>query len=325
MAGFMEPAKLAIFFLIISSVLAIGLNMEDETSFPFLLPKVELHAHLHGSIRQSTLIEFARSANDSGTSFTCRIYPMKNAHLTKFYNNSNYVGSSSFLLEGERDLNKCFGIFQAIHSMIRSKETVLKVLLEVLEDFMSENVIYLELRSTPRNLEGKSFNIRFSSFILITWLIFQPSIFPDGTTKLEYIDLLVSTIEMHNELYGDRMLVRLLISIDRSKSLEENEETVELALGVRTRSKVIVGIDLSGNPLKGNFVSFLPILKKCSESGLFITIHTAEIPDKESVRNEIKDIADESANDFSGSTFESEREEILSPLLTETDQILFFW
>ena len=120
----------------------------------------------------------------------------------------------------------------------------------------------------------------------------------------------------HQEINGDRMLVRLLISIDRSKSLEENEETVELALGVRTRSKVIVGIDLSGNPSKGNFVSFLPILKKCSESGMFITIHTAEIPDK--------DIADESVNDFSGSTFESEREEILSPLLTETDQILFF-
>jgi adenosine deaminase len=85
-------------------------------------------------------------------------------HLTLYYDHSNYIGSSSFLLEGERDLSKCFGIFQAIHSMIQSKQTVLRVLLEVLEDFMSENVIYLELRSTPRTLEGEAFDDLFSSF-----------------------------------------------------------------------------------------------------------------------------------------------------------------
>jgi hypothetical protein len=46
--------------------------------------------------------------------------------------------------------------------MIQSKQTVLRVLLEVLEDFMSENVIYLELRSTPRTLEGESFDIIYA-------------------------------------------------------------------------------------------------------------------------------------------------------------------
>lgn len=86
-------------------------------------------------------------------------FPITNAHRTLLHKNCNYVGSSSFLLQGERDLNKCFGIFSAIHSMIKSKQTVLKVLLEVLEDFMSENVIYLELRSTPRMLEGEPFDV----------------------------------------------------------------------------------------------------------------------------------------------------------------------
>jgi adenosine deaminase len=162
MAALTETAKLAIYLLIISLLFAVGLNVEDEMSYPLLIPKVELHAHLHGSIRQSTLIEFARSTDDSGTSFTCLICPLKNAHLTLYYHHSNYVGTSSFLLEGERDLSKCFGIFQAIYSMIQSKQTVLRVLLEVLEDFMSENVIYLELRSTPRTLEGESFDIIYA-------------------------------------------------------------------------------------------------------------------------------------------------------------------
>jgi adenosine deaminase len=128
---------------------------------------------------------------------------------------------------------------------------------------------------------------------------------------------LVSTIEMHNKHYGDRMLVRLLISIDRSKSVEENEETVELALGVRTRSDVVVGIDLSGNPLKESFVNFLPLLERCRNMGMSITVHTAEVPDKEPVR--IK------ANNFSESVVVSDREGIQSRLMTETDSILFFW
>jgi Adenosine deaminase len=157
----------------------------------------------------------------------------------------------------------------------------------------------------------------FLHFIRISQLTFWPSMLPDGTTKMEYIDLLVSTIEMHNKDYGDRMLVRLLISIDRSKSVEENEETVELVLGVRTRSELVVGIDLSGNPLKGSFVDFLPLLEKCRNMGMFVTVHTAEVPDKKPLRNEVKNICE--------SVAESDREGRQSSLMTETDSILHFW
>lgn len=135
---------------------------------------------------------------------------------------------------------------------------------------------------------------------------------------------------MHNKLYGDQMLVRLLISIDRSKSLKENEETVELALAVRTRSEVIVGIDLSGNPLKGSFVNFIPLLQKCKNLGMFITVHTAEVPDIDGVRNEDDNnfelIQNEAVNGLPGSVsvVESDREGIMPPLMTETDSILHF-
>ena len=59
------------------------------------------------------------------------------------------------LLKGQRDLIKCFGIFHAIHGMIKTKNTVSRIIQEVLMDFMEDNVIYLELRTTPRDLLGE--------------------------------------------------------------------------------------------------------------------------------------------------------------------------
>ena len=59
------------------------------------------------------------------------------------------------LLDGDRNLSKCFGIFHAIHDMIRTREILSRIIDDVLFDFMKDNVIYLEIRTTPRNLPGK--------------------------------------------------------------------------------------------------------------------------------------------------------------------------
>ena len=136
------------------------------------IPKIELHAHLHGSIRPATLAHLAR---------------MQGIDLSEH-------------LDGQRDINKCFALFQAIHRVIDRKEILKHVLFEILHDFMEDNVIYLELRTTPRILSH------------------------DGTTKQQYLQLVTSLIGLHNKRYGDRMMVRLIVSIDRSKSREENDQ-----------------------------------------------------------------------------------------------------
>ena len=123
------------------------------------IPKIELHAHLHGSIRPSTLAQLAH---------------MQGIDLSEHLN-------------GQRDLNKCFALFQAIHRVIDRKEILKHVLFEILHDFMDDNVIYLELRTTPRILSH------------------------DGTTKKQYLELVTSLISMHNQRYSDRMLVRELM------------------------------------------------------------------------------------------------------------------
>eukprot|EP00501_MAST-03F_sp_TOSAG23-6_P001615 GSMAST32.ASY1.ANO1.1682.1 assembled CDS len=94
-----------------------------------VIPKIELHAHLHGSIRDSTLIDL-----------------MKNLNYSK-------KKISEFPLHGERSISECFEVFALIHKLVLDAETVARITREVLEDFAADNVKYVELRSTPRVVE----------------------------------------------------------------------------------------------------------------------------------------------------------------------------
>lgn len=194
-----------------------------------LIPKLELHAHLAGSIRRETLFELASAARIT-------------------------------VPNGKIDLKGAFTLFPIVHKVIASKQILKRVLLEVIEDYMTENTIYLELRTTPRAL-------------------------PDGTTPEEYVRVLVDAINDHNIANGDIMLVKLILSIDRTKSFGEAMEVLNLAKSYDFYDKrslpsdpirIIVGLDFSGNPLGGTFDDFSPLFDQAKESGLKITLHTAE-------------------------------------------------
>lgn len=119
---------------------------------------------------------------------------------------------------------------------------------------MSENTIYLELRSTPRSL-------------------------PDGTSTWDYVRTVTDMIEAHNRLHGDLMLVKLVLSVDRGKNVHDAQEVVALATDQIFRDKpvrTIVGIDFSGNPHVGQFADFSPLFDQAREAGLRVTVHTAE-------------------------------------------------
>jgi hypothetical protein len=42
-------------------------------------------------------------------------------------------------------------VFSVIHQLADNIETIRRITAEVIEDFASENVVYLELRTTPKN------------------------------------------------------------------------------------------------------------------------------------------------------------------------------
>lgn len=76
---------------------------------------------------------------------------------------------------------------------------------------------------------------------------------------------------------GERILVRLLLSIDRSGSQSDAESTVDLAGEFHAEADpVVVGIDFSGNPTVSSFRAFEHHFVRARALGLRSTVHIGE-------------------------------------------------
>jgi adenosine deaminase len=195
------------------------------------LPKLELHAHLHGSVRYSTLMELIQQRNLS--------------HLI----NKIALDASDHGLG-----DKPFELFPVVHKMVNNLSVVRRILSEMVEDYAKENTIYLEIRTSPRFLDG------------------------DGTSVKEYIHAVVEDIYELNRRYSSKMMIKLILGIDRSKNLADSRVIVDYATEHRyfKGEKIIVGLDFSGNPQGGRFDDFRGLFTSVREKGFNITIHTAE-------------------------------------------------
>ncbi|XP_076983795.1 N6-Methyl-AMP deaminase isoform X2 [Tamandua tetradactyla] len=99
-----------------------------ETNFYLELPKVELHAHLNGSISSNTMKKLIAKKPD-----------------LKIHNQMTVIDKGK-----KRTLEECFQVFQIIHQLTASPEDILMVTKDVIKEFADDGVKYLELRSTPR-------------------------------------------------------------------------------------------------------------------------------------------------------------------------------
>ena len=198
------------------------------------LPKIELHSHLHGSIRRSTLFELAREKR-----------------LTVNMDEFEFANKSS-----SEVVHKAFDLFRMIHEVVTNITVVKRIFDETIVDYMAENTIYLEIRSTPRSLS-------------------------DGTTIQSYMESLLAWIQKHNNEQGHKMMVKLIVSLDRSKTVEEAKNVTNLATRLFVEQKGrrdLVGLDYSGNPLVGKFKDFEECFILARSVGMRITVHTAETP-----------------------------------------------
>lgn len=105
-----------------------GQQCPRKTDFYVKLPKVELHAHLNGSISSSTMKKLIA----------------KKPHL-KVHDHMTMIDKGK-----KRTLEECFQMFQVIHQLTTSAEDILMVTKDVIKEFADDGVKYLELRSTPR-------------------------------------------------------------------------------------------------------------------------------------------------------------------------------
>ncbi|EFY92375.1 ESCRT-III component [Metarhizium acridum CQMa 102] len=123
----------------------------------------------------------------------------------------------------------------------------------VLQDFLADGVVYLELRTTPRSTTTMSAEA--------------------------YITVLLGAIEEFEALHP-QLHTRLILSIDRRHSICTAESILDLAIRLQnTIGCGVVGIDLCGDPTVrpgGQVAVFTPVFERASRAGLGITVHFAE-------------------------------------------------
>ncbi|GJN82431.1 hypothetical protein PLIIFM63780_005971 [Purpureocillium lilacinum] len=164
------------------------------------------------------------------------------------------------------DLKTFFPLFSSyIYNLLTDEESIRHAVTSVLDDFLADGVVYLELRTTPR-----------------------------ATARLSaeaYVRLLLDAMRAWEALHGDAMHVRLILSVDRRHDLATAESI--LALAARLRSEAppdddgsnagarIVALDLCGDPTArpdGQVAVFTPVLGAAARAphGLGLTVHFAE-------------------------------------------------
>lgn len=68
------------------------------------------------------------------------------------------------------------------------------------------------------------------------------------------------------------ILVKLLLSIDRSKGFDTAKKIVDLTISLgHTRNDVVVGLDVSGNMADSDITDYFPLLFKIKDAGLKLT------------------------------------------------------
>jgi len=204
------------------------------------LPKVELHAHLNGSIRPATIRELAQanvSAVKPGEEDVVR--------LTE-------PGAN-------RSLKETFALFDLIHQVTTDHASITRITREVLEDMAADGVVYAELRTTPK--ENLAAGMSKRSYMAAVFEGAQQYVGATGEG--------VSPAE--------RVEVRWLLSINRRDDARQAMETVELAASLAREGAPVVGVDLSGNPTVGEWATWRPALEAARSQGLAVALHAAEV------------------------------------------------
>ena len=96
-----------------------------------LLPKVELHCHLDGSLRPATILELARERGVRLPAGTIEgIRPHVQVH-------------------GPCSLGECLAVFERVYPLLRDAAALERVAYELCEDSAADNIRHLEVRYAP--------------------------------------------------------------------------------------------------------------------------------------------------------------------------------
>ncbi|KAH6693720.1 adenosine deaminase [Plectosphaerella plurivora] len=211
------------------------------------LPKIELHAHLTGSISRQTLRTIWAPKHAGG------LLTLDDPALVMPEGKHDY------------DLKTFFPLFSSyIYALLADAPSLALATRSVLSDFAADGVAYLELRTTPRKILASD-----GSVLL---------------TREEYVRTVLDAIDAwQREAPAPlAMHTRLILSVDRRDTPADAAETLRIALALRGR---VVGLDLCGDPCarapgdaRGAVDIFTPVFQEAKAKGLKVTVHFAEAP-----------------------------------------------
>jgi adenosine deaminase len=221
------------------------------------LPKIDLHRHLLGSARMTTLWELAKH-NGSGTGQSS-LESLEKALVrdTSASDLSEYIQPWSYL-----------------RSVIRSPEDVRRIAKEAAEDAAGDCVAYVEFRSSLPGLE-------------ITDGSLPQTLIPTG-------DYLAAIRDGFAQVAN--IVCRLIVSIPRHavgaagpKLLDRYADQFFSAV-TGFRSELVVGVDLTGIERGWPAMLFKSIFQEARALGLPITIHAGETEGPEEIWAAIDDL-----------------------------------
>jgi len=146
-----------------------------------------------------------------------------------------------------------FLLFPAIYHITSTPDAISIATSAVLDSFLTSvdgqppQCTYIELRTTPRETPSMS--------------------------RRQYLEAVLGEISKREGAAA------LIVSIDRRMDPNIAEECVELALLLRSEGKPVVGVDLCGDPHKGDMGAFRSIMQRVKQAALGITVHIAETPE----------------------------------------------
>ncbi len=119
------------------------------------LAKVELHAHLNGSLSEAALEALKKRRQE--------LFPNEETRkeIVVLFNERHvlaqkYLNATACLPRFPTyGFDEDFAAFAAIHKLTDHPDLIALAAEHVVREFAADNVVYLELRSTPRAVEGK--------------------------------------------------------------------------------------------------------------------------------------------------------------------------
>ena len=208
-------------------------------SFCNKIPKIELHAHINGSLSKATMRKLIQLKARKG-----ELREDITEHMTSIVDGN------------QKTLAECFDIFKVVHQVVDSAEAIYIATKDVIKEFADDSVKYLELRSTPKNI---------------------------GTmTKDIYMDSVLDAIKECNSDSELDIITKFLVSIDRRNGATVAEETINLAHKYQNMNDIVVGVDLSGDPMAGKSLDFTAALTRAKTLGLKTAVHLAETKESQS-------------------------------------------